>query len=57
MRAIALAFQCTRGEAAVRASQAYAGAPRRPAATPFIWWRSREPSGGLRCRFGSEVSA
>jgi hypothetical protein len=68
MRAIALAFQWGPGDAVVKASQACAGAPRCPevesrgalcfpAATCLLWWRAREPIGGLRCRFGSEVPA
>jgi len=68
MRAIALAFQWGRGEALVKASQACAGASRCPevesrgassfpAAMRLLWWRTREPIGGLRCRFGLEVPA
>jgi hypothetical protein len=66
MRAIALAFQCGRGEAAVEAAQACADAPRCPevarrgglcfpAATRLIRRRTREPIGGQRRPFGSEV--
>jgi hypothetical protein len=68
MRAIALAFQCGRGDAVVEASRACAGAPRRPevarrgglslpAATRLLRRRRREPIGGQRRPFGSEVPA
>jgi len=61
MRAIALALKWGRGEAVVKASQACAGAARCPEvespATRLLWWRTCEPIGGLRCRFGLEVPA